>query len=101
MGCDRYKHFENCPYDTECPDHKYWEKIEASSVRVDLPCSIADGSSVVAIARILFNLEYAAYNLCGKTVDDLPLGISESTGADDSLLIAIRDLKEIERGMQL
>ena len=48
------------------------------------------------LAKIITDLEYAAYNLCnGKKDTDLPPGIIESTGADDSLLIAIRDLKEI------
>jgi hypothetical protein len=46
--------------------------------------------------KIISDLEYAAYNLCnGKKDTDLPPGIINSTGAEDSLLIAIRDLKEI------
>lgn len=44
---------------------------------------------------IISDLEYAAYNLCnGRKDTDLPIGIMESTGAEDSLLIAIRDLKQ-------
>jgi hypothetical protein len=46
--------------------------------------------------KIINDLEYAAFNLCnGKKDTDLPIGIIESTGADDTLLIAIRDLKEL------
>ena len=48
------------------------------------------------LAGIIHNLEYSAYNLLnGKKYTDLPEGITESTGADESLLIAIRDLKEL------
>ena len=61
MGCDRYKHFENCPYDTECPDHKYWEKIEASSVRVErlvinrnLRRNLMDEKRVRILAEVAF-----------------------------------------------
>lgn len=38
-------------------------------------------------------LEYSAYNLCnGQKYTDLPKGIIESTGAETTLLIVIRDL---------
>ena len=47
------------------------------------------------LAGIIGSLEYAAYNLFdGKKYTDLSKGI-ESTGAGDSLLMAIRDLKEL------
>ncbi|MGD9697525.1 hypothetical protein [Acinetobacter sp.] len=43
---------------------------------------------------IISDLEYAAFNLCdGAKYTDLPENITESTGAKESLLIAIRDLK--------
>ena len=52
-----------------------------------------------SLAGIIHNLEYAAYNLLdGKKYTDLPPGIMESTGASESLLIAIRDLKRIANG---
>jgi hypothetical protein len=48
------------------------------------------------LAGILYNLEYAAYNLCDDIkYTDLPKGITDSTGPEESLLIAIRDLKAI------
>ena len=49
------------------------------------------------LERIISNLEYSAYNLCnGMKYTDLPKGIIESTGAQDTLLIAIRDLKNLK-----
>ena len=49
------------------------------------------------LERIISNLEYSAYNLCnGRKYTDLPKGIIESTGAQDTLLIAIRDLKNLK-----
>jgi len=48
------------------------------------------------LAGIIHNLEYAAYNLCGeKKYIDLQSGITDSTCPEESLLIAIRDLKTI------
>lgn len=48
------------------------------------------------LAGIACNLEYSAYNLCdGKKYTDLPKGIVESTSAEDTLLISIRDLKQL------
>ncbi len=44
---------------------------------------------------IIIDLEYAAFNLCDKKVEDLPFGLMESTGADDTLLLAIVRLKNI------
>lgn len=46
--------------------------------------------------KIISDLEYSAYNLCdGRKDTDLPVGIVETTDAKDSLLIAIRDLKNL------
>lgn len=50
------------------------------------------------LSGIILDLEYAAYNLLdGKKDTDLPEGVVESTSAETSLLIAIRDLKLLEK----
>lgn len=46
--------------------------------------------------KIINDLEYAAFNLCnGKKYTDIPDTLIESTGPEDSLLIAIRELKKL------
>lgn len=67
---------------------------EAEQVRINAE-AVNSGLNTL-LAGIIYNLEYAAYNLLdGKKYTDLPKGIMESTGPGDSLLMAIRDLKEI------
>jgi len=46
------------------------------------------------INRIIHNLEYAAFNLCEKTDDDIEQGVIDSTCPETSLFIAIRELKQ-------
>ena len=51
---------------------------------------------VDSLQGIIKDLEYSAFNLCnGKKYTDLPKGIIESTGAEDTLLISIRELRKI------
>lgn len=45
---------------------------------------------------IIHNLEYASFNLCEKSDDDIELGITDSTCPETSLFIAIRKLNEIK-----
>lgn len=53
------------------------------------------GVDTSQLNKILYDLEYSAYNLIGQKYTDLPKGVVESTSSKDSLLIAIRDLKKI------
>jgi hypothetical protein len=52
---------------------------------------------IKVLKNCLFNMEYAAHNLCPcDFLDDVPpMRTIESTGAGTSLWIAIRDLKEV------
>ena len=47
------------------------------------------------VKHIISDLEYSAYNLCeGRNYKELPIGLVESTSAQDTLLMAIRDLRK-------
>jgi len=57
---------------------------------------IRDMGNLYLLNSIVSNLEYAAYNLLdGRKDTELHEGIIDSTDAGDTLLIAIRELKEI------
>jgi hypothetical protein len=45
--------------------------------------------------RIMYDLEYAAYNLCTKTDSDVGRGVIESTCPEATLLLAIRRFSDL------
>ena len=65
-------------------------KLEASTGREASECSDL-------LSGVIHNLEYAAFNLCKKTDDDVKPGVIDSTCPETSLFIAIRQLKQIAR----
>jgi len=75
-----------------------YEDLQAMEQELDDKCIENEKlkSKLASLKGIISDLEYAAFNLLdGQKDTDLPDGLSESTNAGDSLLIAIRNLKAI------
>ena len=49
------------------------------------------------LSGVINDLEYAAFNLCEKTDDDVHPGVVESTCPEVTLFLAIRKLKQVAR----
>ena len=67
------------------------ENIEQA---MELYASAKLTKAIGALEDCINSLEYAAYNIDGKKIEDLPAGLIESTGAADTALISARNAKQ-------